>query len=143
MNITLRRNWNELKAKLDEHGITTLYHFTDRRNLASIIENRGLYSWQDCLKNGIVVERPGGNDVSHSLDVHKHLENYVRLSFVKNHPMMYIAQDDERGLQPVVLEISTDVIKWVGTKFSDRNATKNDVNVRSDLSLIHFDISVH
>ena len=143
MNITLRRNWNELKAKLDEHGITTLYHFTDRRNLASIIENRGLYSWQDCLKNGIVVERPGGNDVSHSLDVHKHLENYVRLSFVKNHPMMYIAQEDERGLQPVVLEISTDVIKWVGTKFSDRNATKNDVNVRSDLSLIHFDILKH
>ena len=34
---------------LKEHGINSLYHFTDRKNLESIIRHGGLYSWGDSI----------------------------------------------------------------------------------------------
>lgn len=38
---------------LKEHGINSLYHFTDRKNLESIIRHGGLYSWGDCIEQGM------------------------------------------------------------------------------------------
>ena len=35
-------NWESLAAVVEKHGIEKLYHFTDRDNLESIIENGGL-----------------------------------------------------------------------------------------------------
>ena len=43
-----RSNWEDFKKILEQHHITTLYHFTDRDNLENIIKNGGLYSWKDC-----------------------------------------------------------------------------------------------
>lgn len=42
-----RSNWKEFEAILSQNRITKLYHFTDRDNLESIINNGGLYSWKD------------------------------------------------------------------------------------------------
>ena len=39
---------------LDRHGITKLYHFTDRDNLSAIINNGGMYSWADCKEKASV-----------------------------------------------------------------------------------------
>ena len=43
---------------LIENGIQTLYHFTDRANIKSIIENNGLYSWKACEQKGITISKP-------------------------------------------------------------------------------------
>lgn len=43
-----KTNWQEYQAIIEQQGITKLYHFTDRDNLQSIIQNGGLYSWADC-----------------------------------------------------------------------------------------------
>jgi len=40
--------------------ITLLYHFTDRRNLASIREHGGLYPMTKLKKRNIKVPAPGG-----------------------------------------------------------------------------------
>lgn len=114
-----------LEKYLKDQGITKLYHFTDRSNIQSIIDNGGLYSWWSCEAKSIKINRPGGSSQSRSLDSYKGLGNYVRLSFTRNHPMMYVAQSDGRINNPVILEIDLSIVNLSTTKFSDRNATKN------------------
>lgn len=136
-----KTNWQEFKAILEQHGIKKLYHFTDRDNLDSIITNGGLYSWADCESRGITIAKPGGSQQSRSLDRRDGLQNFVRVSFTTQHPMMYVAMNDHRISNPVILEIDTDVIFWKGSKYADRNATKNGARVGSsieDFKRIHF-----
>lgn len=137
-----KANSKEYKAILDKHGIKKLYHFTDRDNLESIIKNGGLYSWADCEKKNIDIKKPGGSDTSRSLDERDGLEDYVRVSFTRQHPMMFVAMKDGRISNPVILEINPEVIEWKDTKYADMNATKTGANVGADIDdfkCIHFD----
>ena len=138
----MKKNYQAYLDVLSQHGITKLYHFTDRENLESIIANGGLYSWRDAEDKGIVIKRPGGSMTSKSLDSRYHLERYVRTSFTRNHPMMYVAMNDGRIDNPVVLEIDVRVAAKAETQYADRNAAKNDVVFGKDLmhlKNIHFD----
>ena len=134
-------NWQEYAQILENNGITKLYHFTDRDNLESIIKNGGLYSWADCRDKGITIAKPGGSQQSRSLDTRDGLEHFVRLCFTKQHPMMYVAMNDGRISNPIILEIDPVVACWEGAKYADRNATKNGANVGeslADFKRIHF-----
>lgn len=136
-----KSNWQDFKAILDQYGITKLYHFTDRSNLESIIKEGGLYSWMDCDKKGIKITKPGGEALSRSLDCRHNLQEYVRVSFTTQHPMMYVAMQEGRISNPVILEIDPEVIYWKSSKYSDSNATRNDVCVGENLDAfkkIHF-----
>lgn len=136
-----KSNWQEFKAILDQYGITKLYHFTDRSNLESIITEGGLYSWMDCDKKGIKITKPGGEALSRALDCRHNLQEYVRVSFTTQHPMMYVAMQEGRISNPVILEIDPEVIYWKSSKYSDSNATRNDVYVGEGLDAfkrIHF-----
>ncbi len=139
-----RSNWEEFKQLLEQHNITTLYHFTDRDNLENIIKNGGLYSWKDCEERGIMIPKPGGGgqgSTSWSLDERDGLERYVRLSFTRQHPMMYVAMNEDRISNPVILEIDPEVIYDENTRYADMNATRNGANVGgglSDFQQIHF-----
>ena len=136
-----KNNYDEFKKLIEQHHITTLYHFTDRENLESIIKNGGLYSWADCEQKGISISKPGGSLDSRNLDKRDNLQNFVRVSFVREHPMMYVAMNDGRISNPVVLEIDPEVIYWQDSLYADRNATKNGALVRSsidDFSQLHF-----
>lgn len=133
---------NKFGDLLKKHGITKLYHFTDRDNIKSIIDNGGLYSWNDCEDKGINISKPGGSSSSRSLDSRDGLQYYVRASFVKQHPMMYVAMKDGRISNPVILEIDPEVIFFEDTWYSDRNATKNGAlkgKSYEDFARIHFD----
>ena len=138
-----KSNWQEFKAVLEEHKIVKLYHFTDRDNLESIIVNGGLYSWMDCERKGIKINKPGGSPVSRQLDSGRNLEDYVRISFTTQHPMMYVAMKDGRISNPVILEIDTDVIYWKDTCYSNLNAAKHTIRPNigeglADFKQIHF-----
>ena len=138
-----KSNWLELKAVLDEHKIVKLYHFTDRDNLESIIKNGGLYSWMDCERKGIKINKPGGSSVSRQLDSGRNLEDYVRVSFTTQHPMMYVAMKDGRISNPVILEIDPEVIYWNETLYANLNAAKHTIKpiigpTLSDFKQIHF-----
>ena len=138
-----KSNWQEYKAVLDEQKIAKLYHFTDRDNLESIIKNGGLYSWMDCERKGIKIAKPGGGSLSRQLDSGRNLEDYVRVSFTTQHPMMFVAMKDGRISNPVVLEIDPEVILWKGTCYSDMNATTHKIRPNigegiSDFKKIHF-----
>lgn len=128
---------------LQEKGIICLYHFTDRDNLFSIIKNGGLLSWKDCEKERIKIVRPGGDDLSRSLDEAKGLANYVRLSFCPEHPMMFAAKNDGRIINPIIIKINTNVCEFSDTLFSDINATSTGVNIKGGfggLTQVDFDI---
>lgn len=136
-----KRNWQEFEQVLKDNRITKLYHFTDFDNLESIIKHGGLYSWADCEEKGIKIAKPGGGDLSRSLDKKGRLERYVRLGFTGDHPMKYVAMEDGRISNPVVLEIDLEVAFWDDTLYADRNATRNGANVGGtvdDLKAIRF-----
>lgn len=134
-------NWQEFEQVLKENRITKLYHFTDRDNLESIIKHGGLYSWADCEEKGIKIPKPGGGDLSRSLDMRDGLQHFVRLGFTEDHPMKFVAMDDGRISNPVVLEIDLEAALWKDTLYADRNMTKNGANVGDtldDLKAVHF-----
>ena len=138
-----KSNWQEFKAVLDEHRITKLYHFTDRDNLESIIKNGGLYSWMDCDRKGIKINKPGGSSASRQLDSSRNLEDYVRVSFTTQHPMMYVAMKDGRISNPVILEIDPEVIYWDDSLYANLNAARYTIKPNigptiSDFKQIHF-----
>ena len=128
-----KSNWQEFEQVLKDNRITKLYHFTDFDNLESIIKHGGLYSWADCYEKGIKIAKPGGSFQSRSLDSRDRLEHYVRLSFAYDHPMQYVAMNDGRISNPVVLEIDIETALWVSSLYADRNATKNGANVGGSL----------
>ena len=128
-----KQNWQEFEQVLKENRITKLYHFTDFDNLESIIKYGGLYSWADCDEKGIKIAKPGGSSQSRSLDSRDRLEHYVRLSFAYDHPMQYVAMNDGRISNPVVLEIDIETALWDSSLYADRNATKNGANVGGTL----------
>lgn len=124
--LTIKKvNWKEFHEVLESNKITCFYHFTDKANIEGIIKQGGLISWYSAEEKGVLVEKPGGGSLSRSLDRNYGLEDYVRLCFTKNHPMIYVARNEGRIQNPVVLEISTEVALWENTRFSDMNATKN------------------
>ena len=86
-------NWQAYQAIIEQDDIKKLYHFTDRDNLQSILNNGGLYSWADCEEKGITIAKPGGSDGSRQLDARDGLQHYVRVSFVTQHPMRYVAMN--------------------------------------------------
>jgi hypothetical protein len=136
-----KTNWQEFQKVLQQNGITTLYHFTDRANIKSIKEHGGLFSWHYCNTKGIEIPLPGGGSLSRNLDMRYSLQDYVRVSFTKNHPMMYIAQNDGRIQNPVILTISLDVCNFANSRFANMNATKNGHSQGTNLSnlqAIHF-----
>lgn len=134
-------DWEEYKKILTANQIHTLYHFTDRANLKSIKKHGALYSWHHCVTNNIDIPVPGGNQLSRDLDTRKGLQDYVRVSFTRSHPMMFV--QPIRNRNNVILELDIEVIYWKGTKYADKNATRNDVNVGSslhDFNQLRFDL---
>lgn len=138
-----KSNWRDFDIKLRQENIVRFYHFTDKENLQSIKLHNGLFSWDYCIKNNIVVPHFGGGDLSRSLDSREGFQNYVRVSFTRQHPMMFVAQKDGRIQNPIILEISLEVAFLKETKYSDRNATRNGAKIGNDieaLNRIKFDL---
>lgn len=120
--LSKKANWRDFQKVLQENRISVLYHFTDSSNLKSIKENGGLYSWYYCGKNHIEIPMTGNSALGRSLDMEFNLEDYVRLSFIKDHPMKHVAINEGRIAKPYLLEVSIEVCYFENTKFSDMNA---------------------
>lgn len=117
-------NHDSFRQVLLGHGISCFYHFTDERNLENIRKYGGLISWYSCAKHEIGVISAGGDSLSRNLDVRYGLQDYVRLSFCRDHPMAY--KHKLAGKNLVLLQIKIDVALWEETLFSNMNATDNE-----------------
>jgi hypothetical protein len=76
--------------------------------------------------------------LSHHLDTKSGRADFVRLSFCKKHPMMYLALKDGRISRPVVLEIKLEVVSRPGVLFCAINAASTAAKTSEDPSVIHF-----
>ena len=115
-----------IRKLLYNNKITCFYHFTSRKNIVSICQHGGLYSWHYLKAHQIDIPLQGGGELSQGLDRYKGVADYVHLSFCENHPMAYhLIQEGE---DIVVLKISTDVALLDGTMFTDMNAVDSQCN---------------
>ncbi|HHH72645.1 MAG TPA: DUF4433 domain-containing protein, partial [Sulfuricurvum sp.] len=80
----------KLIDNLDRYGIKSIWHFTDRSNLASI-ERHGLLSLSEIARRSVNVSAFGANEESHAYDRRFGLDRFVHLSFLMDHPMYYVA----------------------------------------------------
>ena len=117
-------NASAIQQYLHNAGVSYFYHFTDRRNLASIRKCGGLFSWKYCEQHSIIIPYTGGSDFSRSLDRSHGLADYVRLSFCDDHPMAFRLKQNDYDL--VLLKIKVDVASIDTTLFSDMNATDSN-----------------
>lgn len=118
-----------MQGVIQRYGIRSIWHFTDRENLTLIEAHGGLLSVAELIDRGIQVPRPGGNDWSHDADRMKGVQKYVHLSFVSEHPMLYVARQDGRIKDPVWLEIDASVILEDGTRFTSDVSNKSGVQL--------------
>lgn len=124
--------------------VENLYHFTDSRNLASIREHGGLFSWQECKKREIKIAAPGGDGYSRIRDRSKDLGDYVRLSFRVDHPMRHAAERYRRIQNVEFLKIDPSVIYLRSTLFCVMNANSTEARIGGDLETfeqIKFDLA--
>lgn len=108
--------------------IHTLYHFTDRRNLALIREIGGLYPLADLETAGIDIPAPGSDEVSRYTDRRANLHRYVHLCFKSNHPMEYIARQEGRIGDTIFMQIHPSVLQGEGVLFCPGMANTNGIS---------------
>jgi hypothetical protein len=125
-------------VQLKRNGIIKLYHFTDSSNVKSIKEH-GLMSASNLLKQEIS-STMNSSEGSRQMDASAGLENYVRLSFCSHNPMLYVALEEKRITNPVILEISLQVVSRPGVLFSDCNATRTGCIVSTSPKIVRFDL---
>lgn len=114
-----------------------VYHFTDEANITSIGKH-GLLSKNRMRAGGWWPAATGGNDLSHSLDDHRGISDYVSLCFTRNHPMKFLANRDGRLPNPRYLGISTEVLRLPGVRVAFGVANKNDVQIRDLADAIEY-----
>jgi hypothetical protein len=105
---------------------TSLYHFTDERNLP-LIAAHGLLSKNEMRLRGIWPTAPGGNQLSHSLDDWKGVSSYVSLCLTKSHPMLHVAKNEGRVDNVRYLRIHPQILKTEGVLFAPDIANKGGV----------------
>ncbi len=137
----LKPLWKSIIPFLNSRDIYKFYHFTDKKNLQSIIDIGGLYSWKGLQERSINTSLLS-NDISRNLDIKNNLEYYVRLSFVHYHPMSTKVHY-ENNTELIWLEIDTQIALSIDTLFSNINATDNNVAILkdfNDLKIINYNV---
>lgn len=110
---------------------TTLYHFTDEANFASISQH-GLLSKEQLRTLGLwPPPATGGNDLSWNLDLHRGIDPYVSLCMTRNHGMKFRAHEAGRLPNPRYLAIKPEVLRIDGAKIALGVANANDVEILS------------
>ena len=144
--VSTKRRVQEIKLEtvepaidvLGSNGINVLYHFTDAANLESIREH-GIFS-ASCINQQSLKAVINSDAKSRAVDKQLGLENFVRFSFNKENPMMYIAKNEGRISRPVVLQIKLEVVSKLGVLFFDCNATRRDAVQSSSPNVVRFDV---
>lgn len=128
---------DDIKDFLNDNGVQYFYHFTEASNIPLIRQRKGLFSWSYLESRGLKIPYPGGDTLSRGLDRDKGLEDYVRLSLCKSHPMAYRLHKQSNGqAKLVLLKIKIDVALFESTLFSNINATDNNAKIGDNLSFI-------
>lgn len=107
---------DEFIAKIENgHKYKSLYHFTDKENLASIKKNC-LLSKEELDKRGIAPSRPGGDAASHNSDRSRGIYGSVSLGLTASHPMAHRCREDGRHPDQIYLAFSPQLLRAPGIR---------------------------
>ena len=118
-----------MQATLQRYGVNGIWHFTDRTNVQSIINNGGLLSLTESRRRRLAIPTPGGNQWSHDADGIRGVDQYVHLAFLDDHPMLFRAKEDKRITDPVWLKISTAILANPDVRYTMDVSNKNGVPI--------------
>jgi hypothetical protein len=119
----------KMKTIIGRYNFDGVWHFTDRSNLDSIKEHKGLLSLRELERRGITIPAPGGNEWSHDADRMKGVHEYVHLAFIDDHPMLYRAKQDGRIPAPIWLKIDASVLLQDGVRFCSEVSNKSGATI--------------
>ncbi|MDO8806313.1 MAG: DarT ssDNA thymidine ADP-ribosyltransferase family protein [Elusimicrobiota bacterium] len=129
-------------AFLARYRPIAIYHFTDSRNIPSILKH-GILSKIELGEQVVGVYGFGGNYLSQNLDSKKNLWDYVHLCFTENHPMAYRAQQDGRIDCLTYIKIKPEVLLLPGVMGCATVANKQSseiLPIEQVLDKINFDV---
>lgn len=135
-------DFQDIFDELKRQQVNTLYHFTDKDNLRSIFENGGLLSNRDIVSKGIKPHYSTSEE-SRMMDKRANLDDYVRVSFVRENPMMFLSKQAGRVNQPVIIQVDPHIMLRPEVYFSDRNALDHQAIIGQSaqyLKNINFDL---
>lgn len=98
-----------------QNGIYEFYHYTDSRNFDSIIQNQGLFSLRELDRKGIYY---------HQGSKTREKPEYIRLSYTKNHPLLWASKQNGRIKKAKILNIDIGVSSLRHTMFTNVNAAR-------------------
>lgn len=111
-----------------------LFHFTDSRNIESI-RAHGLLPTSLLTAQGIEVVT-GGDEDSLGIDRYKGLDQFIRLSFCRSHPMAHVAKQRGNIEQIRILTICPTVLLREGVQLANKVATANDAEICAAAGMI-------
>ncbi len=114
---------------LARYKFDSIWHFTDKSNLEPIKEHQGLLSLGEAERRGVEIPAPGGNNWSHDADRWKGLHEYVHLTFVDDHPMLFRAKQEGRITEAIWLRIKSSIILEEGVRFCSDVSNKSGVDI--------------
>ncbi len=97
--------------------IPVLYHFTDKSNIAMIIQLGGLFSTALLNEMGQAF-RAGGDEDSLALDVRCGMDRFVHLCFVTGHPMAFRVKERRPDADLIYLQIDRAILHQPGIMFA-------------------------
>jgi hypothetical protein len=106
-----------VKDMIDKYGIRAVWHFTDRENIASIEREGGILSLAELERRGIELPVYGGNEWSQKADRQRGLDQFVHLTFIREHPMQYLAVQEGRFKEPIWIRIDSAVLLEAGVRY--------------------------
>ena len=98
-----------------QNGIYEFYHYTDERNINSIIQNQGLFSLRELDKKNINYHQ--GSET-------REKPEYIRLSYTRNHPLLWISKQNGRIEREKILDIDLEVSILKHTLFTNVNVAR-------------------
>ena len=98
-----------------QNGIFEFYHYTDSRNINSIIQNQGLFSLSELDKKGIYYHQ--GSET-------REKPEYIRLSYTRNHPLLWVSKQNGRIEREKILDIDLEVSSLKHTTFTNVNVAR-------------------
>jgi len=137
LSSTQKEDADDIEDFFKNNGVLYFYHITEASNIPLIKQRKGLYSWSYLESHGMKIPFPGGDTLSRGLDRDKGLEDYVKLSLCKSHPMAYRFHKHSNGqAKLVLLKIKVDVALFESTLFSDINVANKNAKIGDNLHFI-------
>lgn len=118
-----------MKTILDKYKFDVIWHFTDRSNIDLIREHNGLLSLGELERRGVNIPIPGGNDWSHNADRIKGVQEYVHLTFVDDHPMLFTAKRKRSIPDPIWLKIDSSILLEDNVRYTAEVSNKTGVPI--------------